>query len=145
MPLYLKCTNPWRSVRIMVLDEADKLMELGFLEQMDTIISSCTHSDLRKHMFSATIPSGVEQLGSQLMLDPLRIVIGAKNAATADITQRLLYVGLEQGKIMAIRNLIQEGFTPPVLIFCQSIQRSKELLQELLYDGIKGIYTLLFC
>ena len=45
-------------------------------------------------------------------------------------------MGQEEGKLIAVRQLIQEGFKPPVLIFVQSIERAKELFHELIYDGI---------
>jgi ATP-dependent RNA helicase DDX52/ROK1 len=70
------------------------------------------------------------------MKDPLRIVVGQKNAATETINQKLLYVGQEEGKLVAIRQLIQGGIEPPCLIFVQSIERAKELFHELIYDGI---------
>ncbi|KAJ3046564.1 RNA-dependent ATPase rok1 [Rhizophlyctis rosea] len=124
------------SVRHLVLDEADKLLELGFLEQVDEIMASCTNDNLQKALFSATIPSGVEALAKSFMKDPVRVVIGAKNAATETINQKLLYVGQEEGKLIAIRQLIQQGLRPPVLIFVQSIERAKELFHELVYDGI---------
>ncbi|KAI8929442.1 P-loop containing nucleoside triphosphate hydrolase protein [Entophlyctis helioformis] len=124
------------NVRHLVLDEADKLLELGFLEQVDGIFASCTSTSLQKSLFSATIPSGVEQLAKTFMKDPIRIVIGTKNGATETINQKLLFVGQEEGKLIAIRQLIQEGMRPPVLIFVQSIDRAKELFHELVYDGI---------
>jgi len=66
------------SVQHLVLDEADKLLELGFLEQMDEIFAACTNTNIQKSLFSATIPSGVETLAKTVMKDPIRIVIGAK-------------------------------------------------------------------
>jgi ATP-dependent RNA helicase DDX52/ROK1 len=59
-----------------------------------------------------------------------------RNAATETIQQKLLFVGQEQGKLIAMRQLIQKGLKPPVLIFVQSIERAKELFHELVYDGI---------
>ncbi|GAB5591053.1 RNA-dependent ATPase rok1 [Umbelopsis nana] len=123
-------------IQHLVLDEADKLLELGFLEQMDEIFAACTNTNIQKSLFSATIPSGVEALAKTVMKDPLRIVIGAKNAATETIKQELLFVGSEDGKLVAIRQLVQKGLKPPVLIFVQSIERAKELFHELIYDGI---------
>lgn len=71
------------------------------------------------------------------MRDPLRIVIGTRNAATETITQQLVYVGGEEGKLVAVRQLMQRGgLKPPVLVFVQSIERAKELFHELVYDGI---------
>lgn len=63
---------------MLVLDEADKLMELGFLEQVDEILAACSNNSLQKCLFSATIPSGVEALASSIMKDPIRVVIGAR-------------------------------------------------------------------
>ncbi|KAG0253002.1 RNA-dependent ATPase rok1 [Mortierella polycephala] len=123
-------------VRHLILDEADKLLEQGFLEQTDEIFAACSHASLQKSLFSATLPSGVEALASTFMRSPIRIVIGSKNAATETISQKLVYCGSEEGKLIAIRQLIQGGLKPPVLIFVQSIERAKELFHELIYDGI---------
>ncbi|KAI9208868.1 P-loop containing nucleoside triphosphate hydrolase protein [Polychytrium aggregatum] len=123
-------------VQHLVLDEADKLLDLGFLEQVDEVFAACTSPNLKKHLFSATIPSGIEALAKTVMHDPIRIVIGQKNAATEIINQQLLYVGQEEGKLIAIRQLVQKGIKPPVLIFVQSIDRARELFHELVYDGI---------
>ncbi|KAF9586763.1 RNA-dependent ATPase rok1 [Lunasporangiospora selenospora] len=124
-------------VRHLILDEADKLLEQGFLEQTDEIFAACSHPSLQKSLFSATLPSGVEALANTFMRSPIRIVIGSKNAATETIDQKLVYCGSEEGKLIAIRQLIQRGgLKPPVLIFVQSIERAKELFHELIYDGI---------
>ncbi|CAG8529389.1 10320_t:CDS:10 [Funneliformis mosseae] len=125
-----------KNVRHLILDEADKLLELGFLEQTDEIFAACSNMKLQKSLFSATLPSGVEALANNFMKDPIRVIVGLRNAATETIKQKLIYVGQEEGKLIAIRQLIQEGLKPPVLIFVQSIERAKELFHELIYDGI---------
>nr|CAG8536009.1 15410_t:CDS:2 [Entrophospora candida]CAG8590407.1 2312_t:CDS:2 [Entrophospora candida] len=73
---------------------------------------------------------------NDFMKDPIiiRIVIGNKNAATETIKQKLAYVGQEEGKLVPVCQLIQEGLKPHVLAFVQSIERDKELFHELLYD-----------
>jgi ATP-dependent RNA helicase DDX52/ROK1 len=124
-------------VQHIVLDEADKLLELGFLDQVDEIFAACNNDAIQKHLFSATIPSGVEQLAQTFMLNPVRVVIGTKNAATDTIKQELLYVGQEEAKLVAVRQLVTQGLQPPILIFVQSIERAKELFHELVYDSIK--------
>lgn len=48
----------------------------------------------------------------------------------------MLFVGCEAGKLVAFRNLINRGLTPPVLVFVQSKERAQELFNELVYDGI---------
>lgn len=60
-----------------------------------------------------------------------------REAATSTISQDLLFVNTEDHKLLSLRSLITNGqFTPPVLIFVQSIQRAKELTTELLLDGL---------
>ncbi|KAI9303451.1 P-loop containing nucleoside triphosphate hydrolase protein [Cunninghamella echinulata] len=124
-------------VKHLILDEADKLLELGFLEQTDEIFAAFNGSiGIRKAMFSATFSSTVEQLATTVMNQPIRIVIGSKNAATTTIKQQLLFTGNEAGKMIALRQYIKKGIKPPVLIFVQSIERAKELFKELVFDGI---------
>lgn len=88
-------------------------------------------------LFSATLSNEVEHIARTVQKNPVKINIGAVNTATSQVDQSLLFVGREEGKILAIRNMIQEGqFKPPVLIFLQSKARALELFHELIYDGI---------
>lgn len=123
------------NVKHIIFDEADKLFDKTFLEQTDDILNSCTDPSLCKSMFSATIPSNVEEIAKSIMLDPLRVIIGHKEAANSNIEQKLIYCGNEEGKLIAIRQLVQEGeFKPPIIIFLESITRAKALYHELMYD-----------
>lgn len=62
-----------------------------------------------------------------------------RDAATDTISQSLQFVGSEDHKLLSLRTLISQGqFTPPVLIFVQSILRAKELATALLFDGINA-------
>ncbi|KAI8339245.1 P-loop containing nucleoside triphosphate hydrolase protein [Chlamydoabsidia padenii] len=123
-------------VRHLILDEADRLLEHGFIEQTDEIFASFNGSPVRKAMFSATFSSSVEELARSVMQNPIRVVIGSKNAATETIKQQLLFTGNEAGKMVALRQYVRKGIKPPVLIFVQSIDRAKELFKELVFDGI---------
>ncbi|SAM01189.1 hypothetical protein [Absidia glauca] len=123
-------------VRHLILDEADRLLEHGFVEQTDEIFASFNGSPVRKALFSATFSSSVEELARSVMKDPIRVVIGSKNAATETIKQQLLFTGNEAGKMVALRQYVRKGIKPPVLIFVQSIDRAKELFKELVFDGI---------
>ncbi|EGW32497.1 ATP-dependent RNA helicase ROK1 [Spathaspora passalidarum NRRL Y-27907] len=121
----------------LIIDEADKLFDHGFAEQTDEILTHCTFPHIQKSMFSATIPSGVEEMAHSIMKDPIRVIIGHKEAANVTIDQKLVFTGNEQGKLLAIRQMIQQGqFKPPIIIFLQSITRAKALFHELLYDRL---------
>lgn len=67
----------------------------------------------------------VKELAESVLRDPIFLTVGTDNAGAADIDQRLVYVGKEEGKLLAIRQLVQEGLRPPVLVFLQSKDRAK--------------------
>ena len=55
--------------------------------------------------------------------------MGERNAAASTIAQRLVFVGREQGKLLALRQLLAQGVSPPVLVFVGSKERAIELHQ----------------
>lgn len=80
-------------------------------------------------LFSATLPEGVEQVARGVMQDPLRILVGPRNAAATNVKQRLQFVGSELGRLMALRQMLAQGLVPPVLVFTSSKQRAQQLHQ----------------
>jgi len=109
-----------------------------FLEQIDTILSAVPDTAVRS-LFSATIGSSVRQLAESILRNPIDITISAAPGSTIanpDIEQKLVFVGKEEGKLLAIRQIIQKGISPPVIIFLQSKDRAQALFSELLYDGV---------
>ncbi|WOL15776.1 DEAD-box ATP-dependent RNA helicase 57-like [Canna indica] len=125
-------------VKYLVLDEADKLFELGFLEQIDSVVKACSKTSIVRSLFSATLPETVEKLASTVMVDAVRIIIGRKNSASELIKQKLIFAGSEKGKLLALRQRFSESLNPPVLVFVQSKERAKELYKELAFDDIKA-------
>ncbi len=109
----------------------------SFLNQVDEILNSCPEGEaLQRGLFSATIGPFVQQLANSFLRKPVTVIVGVENAGGSNIDQKLVFVGREDGKLLAIRQLIQKGIRPPVLIFMQSKDRAKELYKELVYDGI---------
>lgn len=152
-------------VKIVVLDEADKLFEMdsgsnklsehdemvggeenseynaakhAFLNQVDTILAACseTSEKLQRALFSATITPFVTEIAAGFLRNSITLRIGQDNAAADTIDQKLMFVGTEEGKLLAIRQIFQQGLKPPALIFLQNKERAKELFKELIYDGI---------
>nr|XP_012235584.1 PREDICTED: probable ATP-dependent RNA helicase DDX52 [Linepithema humile]XP_012235585.1 PREDICTED: probable ATP-dependent RNA helicase DDX52 [Linepithema humile] len=127
------------NVEWLIVDEADKLFEEGihgFREQLEEITRACSNTDLRRGMFSATNTPAVSKWCRCNMKRLVTVTVGQRNAATDMVDQQLLYVGSERGKLVAFRNIIQKGLSPPVLVFVQSKERAQELFNELIYDGI---------
>lgn len=152
------------AVELVVLDEADKLFELSseshgngrgsaeaeegqeyeeeaasvksFLGQVDELLAACDHPSVQRALFSATMGHQVKELVDTVLRDPIRVSVGKDNTGASTIEQRLVFVGREEGKLLAIRQLVQQGLRPPVLIFLQSKDRAKALFKELAYDGL---------
>ncbi|KAL2220610.1 ATP-dependent RNA helicase rok1 [Thermoascus aurantiacus ATCC 26904] len=155
---------PLPTVMNLVLDEADVLLDPLFREQTLTIWRACTRPELRVSMWSATMPSSVEELIKSTIksrresLAPvaaaaedesinkvplLRLVVGLKDTAIPNITHKLIYAATEHGKLLGLRQLLHPTATisptdirlrPPFLIFTQTIPRAVALHSELLYD-----------
>ena len=123
-------------VETLVLDEADKLFEMGFSEQIDACLSACTNQHIVKSLFSATLPETVEHTARSVLRDPLRITVGERNVSATSVDQKLMFVGRENGKILAIRQLISDGLRPPVLVFVNTKERAKEVHKELMFEGV---------
>ena len=66
------------SVRHLILDEADRMLDPEFLEQVQEVIAACTHSDVQKAVFSATLPANAEKIAMGMLHNPVRIVVGLK-------------------------------------------------------------------
>ncbi|XP_076170038.1 DExD-box helicase 52 isoform X2 [Ptiloglossa arizonensis] len=127
------------NVKWLIVDEADKLFEDGtrcFRDQLGEITKACTNESLRTAMFSATNTPIVTKWCRHNLKRLITVTVGHRNAATNLVEQELLFVGTERGKLVAIRNIIQKGVLPPVLVFVQSKERAQELFNELIYDGI---------
>jgi ATP-dependent RNA helicase DDX52/ROK1 len=100
-------------VEWLIFDEADKLFEMKFIEQIDTIIAECPAKNRKICLFSATMIPAVEQLaavGAKYTLFPVYMFINCslRNTATDTIKQRLMFVGSEEGKLLAIKQLIRQ-------------------------------------
>ncbi|CAK9164799.1 unnamed protein product [Ilex paraguariensis] len=125
-------------VEYLVLDESDHLFELGLVKQVDSVVKACSNPSVLRSLFSATLPDSVEELARTIMHDAVRVIIGRKNTASDLIKQKLVFVGSEEGKFLALRQCFTESLNPPVLVFVQNKERAKELYKELKFDDIRA-------
>lgn len=95
-------------LRLVHLIKNVQLFDMGFVEQIDEVLAACTYEAIQQAMFSATMLQGVEEMAQSVLRDPI-IAIGTKNAGASTMTQSLLFVGKEEGKLVAMKQLIQEG------------------------------------
>lgn len=125
-------------VKWIIIDEVDKLFEENnnsFKEDLDQILAACSNKDKKFALFSATTTREMTPFVQENLTDFVTVNINA-NIPTSTVDQELKYVGVESAKLMAVRNIFNEGVAPPVLIFVQSKDRAKQLFAELMYDGI---------
>lgn len=125
-------------VEYLVLDESDKLFELSLVKQIDAVVKACSNPSIVRSLFSATLPDSVEELARTLMHDAVRVIIGRKNSACESIKQKLVFVGSEEGKLLALHQSFAQSLNPPVLLFVQSKERAKELYRELAFEDIRA-------
>ncbi|KAG5470027.1 hypothetical protein LSCM4_02718 [Leishmania orientalis] len=127
------------NVQYLVFDEGDRLWDsrTDFLTVIDKILTACTRSDKVVSLFTATLSEKVEAAARSVMgADPVGIIVHGRRSANTHVRQRLVFCGNELGKVVAMRNLVREGITPPVLVFVQSVERSKELYEEIRAEGL---------
>ncbi|GMH32348.1 hypothetical protein BSKO_00182 [Bryopsis sp. KO-2023] len=119
---------------VQVIGESDKK---HFLNQIDGILSACTHPELVRALFSATFPGHVEALARNVLQDPISVTVGKLNSAVDTVKQHLIFVGSEKGKLLGLRQLLDSGLKPPILVFVNTKDRVKALRKELLQSGVK--------
>ncbi|PHH67000.1 hypothetical protein CDD81_4395 [Ophiocordyceps australis] len=141
------------SVSDLILDEADVLLDALFREETLAIWLACCKADLRVSCWSATMGSNIESLVTEQLASrakglgirpkPLvRLVVGLKDTAVPNVVHKLMYTGSEQGKLLALRQLLHPTWSqdsgprlrPPFIVFTQTIDRATALQQELKYD-----------
>ncbi|XP_055328078.1 probable ATP-dependent RNA helicase DDX52 [Paramacrobiotus metropolitanus] len=127
------------NVEWLVIDESDKLFEAekegGFRDQLGVIYKACSSPRICRTLFSATFAVEVEEWCKLNLNNVIMLSIGARNAATEAVEQKLLFVGSTGAKVTALRQLLKENFTPPILIFVQTKQAAKELYREIGHEG----------
>jgi ATP-dependent RNA helicase DeaD len=120
-------------VSFVVLDEADEMLNMGFQEDLDAILSK-TPKDKRTMLFSATMPRSVTKISSKYMNESVEITAGKKNSVAQNIIHNN-YVVLEKERYPALKRIID--YDPDIygLIFCRTRNETRQVSEKLMKDG----------
>lgn len=120
-------------VDIVVLDEADEMLNMGFKDDLDFILGN-TPPTKNTWLFSATMPREVERIASKYMDSPLEISVGKKNSGNENI-QHLYYLVNQRDRYAALKRIAD--FYPDIfgIVFCRTKAETQEVADSLIKDG----------
>lgn len=121
------------AIRYVVLDEADEMLNMGFKDDLDFILSH-TPEFKQVFLFSATMPAEVSRIASTYMNQPVEISVGEKNRTASKIEHHFYKVG-RSDRYAALKRIVD--FHPGIygIIFCRTRKETQDIADKLISDG----------
>lgn len=121
------------SVKYVVLDEADEMLNMGFQEDINDILST-TPDDKKTWLFSATMPPEVRRIAKNYMDNPTELTMGTKNTGNVNIEHEY-YVVRARDKYAALKRIVD--FNPEIfaVVFCKTKLDTQDVAENLIKDG----------
>jgi ATP-dependent RNA helicase DeaD len=121
------------NVKYAVLDEADEMLNMGFKEDLDTILSE-TPEEKNTWLFSATMPDEVLRISKNYMTNPIEITAGTKNSGNENI-EHIYYVVHARDKYAALKRIADSNPDIFAIVFCRTRIETQEIADSLIKDG----------
>uniref|UniRef100_A0A7S3M683 RNA helicase n=1 Tax=Spumella elongata TaxID=89044 RepID=A0A7S3M683_9STRA len=122
--------------KYLVLDEGDRMLDLGFDEEVHNIIDKFRRPR-QTILFSATMPQKFQDFAKNTLIKPLLVNVGRAGAANLDVIQEVEYVKKE-AKIVYLLECLQKT-APPVIIFCERKNDVDDIHEYLLLKGVEAV------
>ena len=120
-------------VSMLIIDEADEMLAMGFIEDVELILSELSEKR-QVALFSATLPDRIRKLSERYLNDPVKVTINPKSVTVAEIEQRSYRVR-EDAKLAALTRLLEIEDVSSALIFTRTKARAQDLSEDLLRIG----------
>jgi ATP-independent RNA helicase DbpA len=131
-----KGTLDLRQVRTLVLDEADRMLDMGFQDEILQIVSY-TPADRQSMLFSATFPDNISQIGRDVLTNPERVQVEAIAEQQPDIEQRI-YLTDPESQTEALLAVLTEAKPEAGVVFCNTREQCNDLGNELRQYGVSS-------
>ncbi|HYF74636.1 MAG TPA: DEAD/DEAH box helicase [Nocardioides sp.] len=132
-----KGTLDLTELRFLVLDEADEMLNMGFAEDVETILAD-TPADKNVALFSATMPAQIRRISKQYLTDPEEITVKNKTATAPNITQRYLMVSYPQ-KVDALTRILEVENFEGMIVFVRTKNETETLAEKLRARGFSAM------
>lgn len=120
-------------VHTVILDEADEMLNMGFLEDIEQILSHVPE-ERKMLMFSATMPKEIEGIAKKFMKNPVEFVAGNKNEGAKNV-KHIYYMVKAHDKYLALKRIVDNAPDIYGLIFCRTRRETQEIADKLIADG----------
>jgi ATP-dependent RNA helicase DeaD len=132
-----KGTLDLSELRFLVLDEADEMLNMGFAEDVETILAD-TPSDKDVALFSATMPRAIRRIAEKYLSDPVEISVKGKTSTASNITQRYLIVSYPQ-KVDALTRILEVENFEAMIVFVRTKNETETLAEKLRARGYSAM------
>ncbi len=122
-----------QNIEWLVLDEADEMLNMGFKDDLDSILSE-TAEEKQTLLFSATMPKEVARIAREYMRDPKEIKVGEQNAGAENVTH-IYYTVKASNKYAALKRIADINPNIYGIVFCRTRKDAKEITEKLIEDG----------